>query len=500
MRTPLKIRNPLTGDIDFQIVPAADDAIRAAAHQLRGAQQDWAMADFEDRLEVLTSFAEVLRQRRLPLLEALIQDTGRRAMSIIELDGLAPAIQRWGSLARALRREERSSGESSLPGVTYRQQRVPLGLVGVISPWNFPLTLSLIDALPALLAGNAVLLKPSEITPRFATPLRDILAEVPALNAVITIIDGDATTGADLIQHVDAICFTGSVRTGRKVAVSAARQFIPAFLELGGNDPAIVLEDADVERASTALLRASVLNTGQACQSIERIYVAETLFDDVLQRLIDKAQAVRLSRDHPEDGHLGPLIHAPQGGVIDGQLQDAVRLGARIHTGGPVERDGGIWCRPTVVSQVNHRMRLMQEETFGPVMPVMPFATDSEAIALANDTVFGLSAAVFSSEREHAESVARRIDAGAISLNDASLTGLVHEAEKNSFGLSGLGGSRMGAAGYLRFFRTKALLWNGGSVACIDQFDESRGSAGPDATPPIPSESSDDQPACRPQP
>ena len=325
-----------------------------------------------------------------------------------------------------------------------------------------------------MIAGNAILLKPSEIAPRFAQPLRSLLAEVPELDAVMTIIDGDGTTGAELINHVDAICFTGSVKTGRGVAESAARNFIPAFLELGGNDPAIVLEDADLERATTSLLRASILNTGQACQSIERIYVVNTLYEEFLSLLIAKAKVVTLNRDNLHEGHLGPLINYQQGDIIEAQLLDAVEKGAVIHTGGKIERHGGVWCLPTVVTNVNHSMKLMTDETFGPVMPVMPFETEEEAIELANDTSFGLSAAIFSRNREHAETVGSKIEAGGISLNDASLTGFVHEAEKNSFKLSGLGGSRMGPAGYLRFFRKKALIWNAGQIADVEQFNEAR--------------------------
>jgi acyl-CoA reductase-like NAD-dependent aldehyde dehydrogenase len=478
VKQPLDIRNPRSGEIDYQIMPADRDMIATAATHLRQAQTGWAQAELQFRIDALSALAAAIARHRPVLLEALTQDTGRRAISAIEIDGIASSLQRWSALARKIAADGAIVHDAAIPHISYRYQRVPLGLVGVISPWNIPLTLSLIDAIPALIAGNAVLLKPSEVTPRFAQPLRKILAEVPALAAVMTVIDGDGTTGAELIHQVDAICFTGSVKTGRLVAESAARNFIPAFLELGGNDPAIVLADADVERATTALLRAAILNTGQACQSIERIYVAQSLYDEFLSRLIAKAKGITLNRETLSAGHLGPLISAEQGDVIEAQLADAIAQGAVIHTGGQLERQGGLWCLPTVVTNVNHSMQLMQDETFGPVMPVMPFSTEAEAIALANDTEFGLSAAVFAADRAHAEAIGSQIQAGAISLNDAALTAFVHEAEKNSFKLSGLGGSRMGPAGLLRFCRQKALIWNGGPVMAMEQFNEANFSTG----------------------
>jgi succinate-semialdehyde dehydrogenase/glutarate-semialdehyde dehydrogenase len=327
-------------------------------------------------------------------------------------------------------------------------------------------------AIPALMAGCGVIIKPSEITPRFAEHVRQAIAKTEGLSSVFDIIDGDGETGATLVDHVDAICFTGSVKTGRLVAERAARNFIPAFLELGGNDPALVLEDADLDRAATSLLRASILNTGQACQSIERIYVARPLYDDFVKKLVAGAEKVRLNKDDVHDGHIGPLILGRQGDIIESQLEDARSKGADVLCGGVIERDGGTWCRPTVIVNVSADMSLMRDETFGPILPVVPFDTDEEAIALANDTEFGLSAAVFSENIDHAISVAQQIDAGGISINEASLTGFVHEAEKNSFKLSGMGGSRMGPAGLTRFFRKKALIQSNGPAMDIDMFNE----------------------------
>jgi acyl-CoA reductase-like NAD-dependent aldehyde dehydrogenase len=285
------------------------------------------------------------------------------------------------------------------------------------------------------------------------------LKAVPRLRDVLTFIEGAGETGAALIDYVDLICFTGSVAMGRKVAEAAARRFIPAFLELGGKDAAIVLESADLELATSAILWGSVVNTGQSCLSIERIYVAESIFEQFAEQLVAKAQRLPLAYPTADSGQIGPIIAEKQAAIISDHLQDAVEKGAIADCGGIVEQlDGGFWCRPTVLTQVNHSMKVMTEETFGPIMPVMPFSSVEEAIALANDTIYGLSAAVFADSEASSLSVAHQIDAGAISINDAALTAIMHEGEKNAFKFSGLGGSRMGPAALKRFMRKKAFL------------------------------------------
>jgi acyl-CoA reductase-like NAD-dependent aldehyde dehydrogenase len=319
--------------------------------------------------------------------------------------------------------------------------------------------------IPALLAGCAVVVKPSEIAPRFIEPLVETIASVPKLRDVLAYVEGAGETGKALIECVDLVCFTGSVATGRKVAEAAAKRFIPAFLELGGKDPAIVLSSADLDLATSAILWGSVVSTGQSCLSIERIYVAESIFEPFATQLVEKAQRLQLAYPSIERGEIGPIIAQRQADIIAEHLRDAVEKGAVVHCGGKIEDlDGGLWCRPTVLTQVNHSMKVMTEETFGPIMPVMPFSTSENAIALANDTIYGLSAAVFAGSTEEALDVARCIDAGAININDAGLTALIHEGEKNAFKLSGMGGSRMGAAALKRFMRKKAFLVKTGSV------------------------------------
>jgi acyl-CoA reductase-like NAD-dependent aldehyde dehydrogenase len=410
----------------------------------------------EGRIEALQQWKKAILSGRDRLTEALVNDTGRLSTSVLEIDSFLSSIDRWCKLAPDLLQE--SAKNTAIPFIALQQTSVPYPLVGVISPWNFPLLLSTIDTIPALLAGCGVIVKPSEIAPRFVAPLKTALSAVPELRDVLTFVEGAGETGSILIENVDLVCFTGSVATGRKVAEAAAKRFIPAFLELGGKDPAIVLESADLELATSAILWGSVVNTGQSCLSIERIYVAESIFDKFYHQLVAKAHRLQLAYPTVESGEIGPIIAERQAAIISGHLLDAVEKGAVIHCGGVIEDlGGGWWCRPTVLTQVNHSMKVMTEETFGPIMPIMPFSTVEEAVSLANDSIYGLSAAVFASESEALE-VAQQIEAGAISINDAGLTAIMHEGEKNAFKFSGMGGSRMGAAALKRFMRKKAIL------------------------------------------
>ena len=456
MTKPIEVRNPRTGKLDYVVVPPPGNLLEQQGIRLRQAQIHWLQIGVEGRIEALKHLKQAILSQRERLTEALVKDTGRLSISVLEIDSFLSSIDRWCTLAPELLQEAEKN--TAIPFIHLQQTSVPYPLVGVISPWNFPLLLSTIDTIPALLAGCAVIVKPSEIASRFVAPLMTAITAVPDLCDVLAFVEGAGETGAALIEYVDLVCFTGSVATGRKVAEAAAKRFIPAFLELGGKDPAIVLASANLELATSAILWGSVVNTGQSCLSIERIYVAESIFEEFVERLVTKTDRLSLAYPTVESGEIGPIIAERQAAIISAHLLDAIDKGAVVHCGGKVEnKNGGWWCRPTVLTQVNHSMKVMTEETFGPMMPVMPFSTVEEAINLANDTVYGLSAAVFAEEQE-ALAVARQINAGAISINDAGLTALIYEGEKNSFKYSGLGGSRMGAAALMRFMRKKAFL------------------------------------------
>lgn len=472
----IQVINPRTGVADFQFEAVSAAEMTQICQDAKDQQSDWSKLDIQERVKILLKWRDEIEKHSNEIIEALTTDTGRYSMSALEVNDALMRITYWCDIAPDLLSGAYKAGTSKLvPTADFESHQIPYELVGIISPWNVPLILSLIDAVPALLAGAAVVIKPSEITPRFSLPLRETIKNVPELDGVLKFVLGDADTGRALVNNVSAVCFTGSVATGKKVAVDAAHNFIPAFLELGGKDPVIVMQDADVDNATTAVLRSAVGLAGQTCQSLERIYVDHGIFKDFLAALSEKAKNTRLTHPDIRSGHIGPFIFPAQAKKVDEQLQDAVSRGATIHSGGKIlNLDGGQYCEATVVSNVNHDMQLMCKETFGPIMPVMPYAKIDDAIALANDSQYGLSAAVFSSNIAAAKRVASQINAGAISINDGGLTTAVHDVEKNAFQNSGMGQSRMGASGLLRFFRTRSILHQTGTAMSIDMMAEDK--------------------------
>jgi len=419
--------NPRNGQVDYHFNIPSDEALVRRCALLRSGQKEW---------------------------------WGKRKKeSILEVQLIAASIDRWCKIATDFF-AERIEKKSSIPFIDIQQDFAPYPLIGVISPWNFPLLLSLIDTIPALLAGSSAIVKPSEVTPRFIEPLMRSIEAVPELASVLYYTAGDGKTGAALLGKLDLVCFTGSVSTGKKIYQEAAQHFIPAFLELGGKDPALVFEGADLDQASSALLWASTSNCGHSCLSIERIYVEESIFEEFLEKIVAKTKALKLAYPNVDDGQIGPIIAKRQVPIIDEHLKDAIAKGAVVQTGSTQceLKEGGYWCSPTILTNVDHSMQVMTEETFGPILPIMSFKEKAKGIRLANDTKFGLSAAVFAKDWETAKAIGQQIEAGAISINDAGLTAIIHGGEKNAFKFSGVGSTRMGPAAIKRFMRQQAFL------------------------------------------
>ncbi len=391
----LPVRNPYTGEVDYEITPPSPAELAGICDSLRAAQVKWAAAPLEHRVEVMLRWADELDKAYGRLSAADFTDTGGCLIALMSPRIVASSVRSWAADAAGVLAAAARSGTSSImPSIAFRTQLVPYPLVGVISPWNGPLMLSCLDPVPALFAGSAVIVKPSEVAPRFVEPLMDTIRAVPELAAVFTFIAGDGQTGQQLIQRIDMLCFTGSVPNGRKVAVACAERLIPAYLELGGKDPAIVTATADLDAAAT-LAKGAVLKTGGPSQV----------------------------------------------------------LGAEFGV------SGGHFMRPTVLTEVSHDMLVMTEESFAPIMPVMRYRTDDEAVALANDTHYGLSASVIAGTAEEAAGIAERVNAGTIALQDTFLTLFkTRDVGTNSFADSGLGGDRTGPGSILRFLRKKALM------------------------------------------
>jgi succinate-semialdehyde dehydrogenase/glutarate-semialdehyde dehydrogenase len=471
---PIQVRNPRTGLTDYEFTPFPARELTQLTIATRQRQRKWAQMTLSQRGSVLKRWAEVLEKCREEMVKALADDLGRHFLADYEVRSVIALLHNWAARSSSLQLEE-SDRSSTAPSVEYSVRTVPYQVVGVISPWNFPLLLSMVDSIPALLAGCGVIVKVSSLTPRFVDVLTASISRTPELSGLVSIIRGGGPLGFDLIRNVDAVCFTGSTEVGRLVAIEAARNLIPTFLELGGNDPAVVLENADLSTAVPAILRASLVATGQACQSIERVYVHSSLYGQFVAEMVKEAEKVELSFPDPHQGILGPIISQEQAKVIAGQVEQAVAKGARVLTGGEIlNLGGGLWMKPTVIVNVDHTMDVMTQESFGPLIPIMSFRTQDEAIAYANLSEFGLSAAVFGADTEVDTQVAMQIEAGGISINDAGLTTQVFDAEKQSFKKSGLGASRMGTAALARFLRKKALYQQHGSPLSLEDFSETR--------------------------
>ncbi len=461
----MKVKNPRTGQYYYEIYPPSAQELKSKTDAMRHAQIAWQNGGIEFRIKALQAWKEVVIEHKEELIDALCMDTGRKWETLLEVDLVASSIDRWSNISSVFfSNTERKT--SSIPFLEIEQGLEPYPLVGVISPWNFPLLLSLIDTIPALMAGCTVIVKPSEVTPRFIEVIQKTINQVPDLLNVINYVEGGGEVGSELCKLTDIICFTGSTATGKKVYQAACDNFIPVFLELGGKDAVIVTETADIERATSAILWGSVANAGQSCLSIERIYVQRSIFNQFLSRLVGKANQLNLAYPTMDSGQIGPIISEKQVAIIDHQLEDAFKKGATLKAGVTKceELGGGFYCRPTVLTNVNHDMKVMTEETFGPILPVMMYSTVEEAITLANGTQYGLSGAVFAGSEEEAMKIARQMKCGAVSINDAALTAVMHEGEKNSFKMSGIGGTRMGPSAIKRFMKQKAYLINSQGV------------------------------------
>jgi succinate-semialdehyde dehydrogenase/glutarate-semialdehyde dehydrogenase len=464
----IDVRDPRSGNTEFSFDAADAAAVAAKARRLRANQPAWEALGLNGRIAVMHRWAESLQRHAAAIIEADSRDTGYGEVSRISVQMTLGVIRGTCAAAPAqLQAALRSGISPAMPHIRYESVLQAFPLVGVIAPWNAPTMLSMLHAIPPLVAGSAVVVKPSEVTPRFVAPLRASVAEVPELAAVFDFVLGDGATGAAVVDTVDLVSFTGSVPNGRRVAEACARRLIPCELELGGKDPLIITATANIEHAVSAAVRGALTSSGQVCFSIERVYVERPIHDRFVDALVERCALIRVNHPRPLEGSLGPFIFARQAQIVDAHLSDALAKGAVIRCGGKsFTLDGGLYMQPTVLTHVTHDMQIMREETFGPVIPVMAYDTPDRAVALANDTDFGLSAAVLAGSEEEARAIAVRLNAGNISVQDAFLTFAAGAAEADSFAFSGLGGKR---SGIQRYLKRKALLINSAVPVCLTQ-------------------------------
>ncbi|MES3162123.1 MAG: succinic semialdehyde dehydrogenase [Halorubrum sp.] len=441
-------------------VPACDeDDVAAAVERARDAASTWGERSVEERAAVLDRAADRLLSERSALLDLLQMETGKsRRTAVEELFEVPLACEYAAEEGPAAIAEDRRT--PAVPGLTTATVTYePVGVVGVISPWNYPLTLSVADVVPALLAGNAVVLKPDEKTPYTALALAELLAEAGLPEDVLTVVTGEGpTVGPALIDTVDYVAFTGSTETGRAVAERAGQNLIDCSLELGGNNPLVVLDDADVDAAARGAVQACFSNAGQLCLSAERIYVVESAYDAFLDAFVRETERLTLGTGYDYDDDLGSLIDAAQLDRVRTHVDDARERGATVETGGRHRPDVAPYCyEPTVLTGVDPDATVACEETFGPVVSVTSVSDTDAAVAAANDSPYGLNASVWTANRERGARVARQIDCGTVTVNDGFLSGWgARDAPMGGFGDSGIG-RRNGPEGVRRFTESRTV-------------------------------------------
>ncbi len=457
----IRVENPATGQVIATVPDMSADEVRRLAETARRVQPAWDALGFDARGRILRRAQRWIVDNRERVIDTIVSETGKtfEDAQIADYSYGASALGFWAKNAEKYLADEKiKSANLFVKGKKLVSRYRPLGLVGVIGPWNYPLTNSFGDCIPALAAGNAVILKPSEVTPLTALLMAEMLDECGMPAGVFQVATGAGATGAALIGEVDMIMFTGSTRTGRKIAVEAAQRLIPASLELGGKDPMIVLRDADLERAANVATYYAMLNGGQTCISIERVYVEEPVYDEFVAKVTEKVRALRQGRPAgPGTADVGSMTFAPQMDIVEGHVQDAVAKGAKVLVGGHRREGEGIFFEPTVLVDVDHTMEAMTEETFGPTLPIMKVRDAEEAIRMANDSVFGLGGSVFTKDLDRGEQVARRIEAGAVCVNDAVINYSALELPMGGHKTSGLG-RRHGAPGIRKFCHQQSIM------------------------------------------
>jgi betaine-aldehyde dehydrogenase len=454
-----EVRRPSDGTPIETVAVDPPAAVSRAFERARAAQPAWEAIGFDGRRRWLEALREWILHHQ-DRLDSIMQDeSGKvRADAALEAFYCIDAINFWVHEGpRYLADEVITPHNPLLRAKRNKIVHSPFGVVGNISPWNFPLILSIGDSIPALVAGNAVVLKPSELTPLTLLEIARAWREEIGAPDVLHVVNGGPETASAVIDESDYVQFTGSERTGKIVMKRAAETLTPVSLELGGKDPLIVTRDADLERAVNATAWGGLANTGQICISIERVYVEEPVYDRFVDALRARVEGLRMGTDRSTyAAEIGAMTSPAQVEIVSEQVEEARAGGARVLTGGRRGDGPGEWYEPTVLADVDHSMKVMREETFGPVIAVMKVDDVERAIELANDTHYGLGSSVFAGDAAEGERIGRRIDAGHCNVNDVLVNYNVLGLPMGGWKRSGIG-TRHGAQGIRRFCRTKAL-------------------------------------------
>src|SRR5579863_3144939 len=451
--------NPATGEILRQFETATDTEVHATVARARAAQPAWNALGVQKRVSILREFQRLLHEKKSEVASLITREAGKPVVEalltevVVVLDAARFCIENAFDF---LRERPVPHGNLAMKIKAGRILREPHGVMGIISPWNYPFSIPATESLSALVTGNAVVLKPSDLTSLNALQLASLLHQAGVPEDVFQVVIGEGSVGTALLNSsINKLVFTGSVATGKRIAQAAAARLLPVVLELGGKDPMLVLEDADIDVASSGAVWGAFMNAGQACLSIERCYVHRSVYEAFSDVCARKAAQLRVGGGTDPRTDVGPLINERQVRIVEAHVEDARLHGARVMEGGMRRTDlGPNFYAPTVLADVTHEMRIMREETFGPVLPIMPFETEDEAVRLANDSEFGLGASVWTRNRGRGEALAQRIQAGTVMVNDAVSCFGVSEAPHGGVKASGIGRSH-GIFGLEEMVRTK---------------------------------------------
>jgi acyl-CoA reductase-like NAD-dependent aldehyde dehydrogenase len=458
-RESFEVTNPADGSAIAKVPVDGPAEVAATVARVRANQPAWEALGIQGRARWMGKLRDWLLDNQDRVAETMQRETGKvYAEASSETPYLMDLINFYSKKAGKYIGDERVPAHSPLMKVKkLRVQYRPYPVVGVISPWNFPLVLSLGDAIPALIAGCAVVIKPSEVTPLGLGEILEAWKSELGAPDVFDVVNGMGETGSALVDEVDYVQFTGSDRTAKKVLTRAAETLTPVSAELGGKDPMIVLRSADVEKAANAAAWGAFANTGQVCISVERLYVEEPIYDEFVARFTEEVKTLNQGMDGPEHGkELGAMTFPAQTKIVEDHVDDARNSGATVLTGGRRIDGQGDWYEPTVITGVDHSMKVMRDESFGPVVGVMKVRDSDEAVRLANDSRYGLSASVFGKTRE-AEAVARRLEVGTANVNDVLVGFLASDVPMGGWKDSGIG-FRHGEYGIKKFVRPESLV------------------------------------------